>query len=87
VVQLSISSDTLSDIEIGDAAGTVLRPIVSSKKGLSLTFPYGSRSRQVAVDLDAGALLANNLTPAEVVAAMGVQNLILPTGTMKVGYS
>ncbi len=87
VVQLSISSDTLSDIEIGDAAGTVLRPIVSSKKGLSLTFPYGSRSRQVSVDLDAGALLANNLTPAEIVTAMGVQNLILPTGTMKVGDS
>lgn len=87
VVQLSISSDTLSDVEIGDAAGTVLRPIVSSKKGLSLTFPYGSRSRQVVVDLDAGALLANNLTPADIVAAMGVQNLILPTGTMKVGDS
>jgi len=87
VVQLSISSDTLSDIEIADAAGTVLRPIISSKKGLSLTFPYGSRSRQVSVDLDSGALLANNLTPAEVVAAMGVQNLILPTGTMKVGDS
>ncbi|HSX50896.1 MAG TPA: efflux RND transporter permease subunit [Cellvibrio sp.] len=87
VVQLSISSDTLSDIEIGDAAGTVLRPIVSSKKGLSLTFPYGSRSRQVAVDLDASALLANNLTPADIVSAMGTQNLILPTGTMKVGDS
>ncbi|RYY76223.1 MAG: efflux RND transporter permease subunit [Gammaproteobacteria bacterium] len=87
VVQLSISSDTLSDIEIGDAAGTALRPIVSSKKGLSLTAPYGARGRQVSVDLDAAALLANNLTPAEVVAAMGVQNLILPTGTMKVGDS
>jgi multidrug efflux pump subunit AcrB len=87
VVQLSISSDTLSDIEIGDAAGTALRPIVSSKKGLSLTAPYGARGRQVSVDLDAAALLANNLTPAEVVTAMGVQNLILPTGTMKVGDS
>lgn len=87
VVQLSISSNTLSDIEIGDAAGTALRPIVSSKKGLSLTAPYGARSRQVSVDLDAAALLANNLTPAEVVSAMGVQNLILPTGTMKVGDS
>ncbi len=87
VVQLSISSDTLSDVEIGDAAGNVLRPIVSSKKGLSLTFPYGSRSRQVSVDINAAALLANNLTPAEIVAAMGAQNLILPTGTMKVGDS
>jgi multidrug efflux pump subunit AcrB len=35
VVQLGISSDTLSDIEIGDAAGTVLRPIISRKKGVS----------------------------------------------------
>lgn len=87
VVQLSISSDTLSDVDIGDAAGNVLRPIVSSKKGLSLTFPYGSRSRQVSVDINAAALLANNLTPAEVVAAMGAQNLILPTGTMKVDDS
>lgn len=87
VVQLSISSDTLSDIEIGDAASTVLRPIVSSKKGLSLTFPYGSRSRQVSVDINAAAMLANNITPSEVVAAMGAQNLILPTGTMKVGDS
>lgn len=32
VVQLAIASDTLSDIEISDAASTVLRPIVSAKK-------------------------------------------------------
>lgn len=87
VVQLGISSDTLSDIEIGDAASTTLRPIISSKKGLSLTFPFGARSRQISVDLDANALLANNLTPAELVTAMGAQNLILPTGTMKIADS
>ena len=87
VVQLGISSDTLSDIEIGDAAGTVLRPIISAKKGLTLTAPFGARSRQVSVDLDANALLANNLTPAELVSAMGEQNLILPTGTMKIDDS
>jgi multidrug efflux pump subunit AcrB len=87
VVQLGISSDTLSDIEIGDAAGMVLRPIISNKKGLTLTAPFGARSRQVSVDLDANALLANNLTPAELVAAMGAQNLILPTGTMKIDDS
>jgi multidrug efflux pump subunit AcrB len=87
VVQLGISSDTLSDIEIGDAAGTVLRPIISRKKGVSPTAPFGSRMRQVQVDIDSAALLANNLTPAELVSAMGVQNLILPTGTMKVDDS
>jgi len=87
VIQLGISSDTLSDIDISDAASTVLRPIVSAKKGLSLTFPYGARSRQVSVDLDSASLIANNLTPAELVSAMGAQNLILPTGTMKIADS
>jgi len=87
VVQIGISSDTLSDIEIGDAAGTVLRPIITNKKGLTLTAPFGARSRQVSVDLDANALLANNLTPADLVSAMGEQNLILPTGTIKIDNS
>ncbi len=87
LLQLGLSSTTLSDTEIGDLAGTVLRPIITSKKGVTLTYPYGAKSRQVVVDLDTSALLANNLTPAEVVTAMGTQNLILPTGTMKVADS
>lgn len=87
LVQLGISSPTLSDTEIGDLAGNVVRPIITSKKGVTLTYPYGSKGRQVAVDLDASALLENNITPAEVVTAMGAQNLILPTGTLKVGAS
>lgn len=85
VIQLGMSSSTLSDIEIADAANTALRPIIGSKKGLSLTAPYGSRRRQVSVDLDTNALVAHNVTPAELVSAMGRQNLVLPTGSMKIG--
>src|SRR5690606_29428611 len=49
------------------------------------TAPYGSRRRQVSVDLDTTALLAHGVTPAELVSAMGRQNLLLPTGSMKIG--
>ncbi|RTL53145.1 MAG: efflux RND transporter permease subunit, partial [Rhodocyclaceae bacterium] len=87
LIQLGLSSDTLSDTELGDLAGTVIRPLITSKKGVSLTYPYGAKGRQVSVDLDSQALLANNLTPADIVAAMGNQNLILPTGTIKLGGS
>jgi CzcA family heavy metal efflux pump len=87
VIQLGMSSTTLSDIDLGDLASTVLRPIITSRKGVSVTAPFGARSRQVSVDLNAAALLANNLTPADLVSAMGSQNLILPTGAMKVGDS
>jgi multidrug efflux pump subunit AcrB len=85
VIQLGMSSTTLSDIEIADAAGTALRPIISSKKGLSSTAPYGARRRQISVDLDTDALIAHGVTPAELVSAMGRQNLVLPTGSMKIG--
>jgi multidrug efflux pump subunit AcrB len=85
VIQLGMSSSTLSDIEIADAANTALRPIIAAKKGLSMTAPYGARRRQVSVDLDTNALVAHGVTPAELVSAMGRQNLVLPTGSMKIG--
>ncbi|MDB6062220.1 MAG: putative transport transrane protein [Verrucomicrobiaceae bacterium] len=87
LLQIGISSNTLSDTEIGDLANTVVRPIITSKNGITLTAPYGAKYRQVSVDLNADALLANNLKPADIVTAMGEQNLILPTGTIKVADS
>ncbi|HVL00580.1 MAG TPA: efflux RND transporter permease subunit, partial [Dongiaceae bacterium] len=87
LVQLGISSTTLSDTEIGDLASNVIRPILTTRKGVSVTYPYGSKNRQVSVDLDPHALLANNLTPADVVTAMGTQNLVLPTGVLKIADS
>lgn len=87
LVQLGISSTTISDTEIGDLASNVIRPIITSRKGVQVTFPYGSKNRQVSVDLDPHALLANNLTPADVVTAMGTQNLVLPTGVLKIADS
>ncbi|MEA3120551.1 MAG: hypothetical protein QOH33_83, partial [Paraburkholderia sp.] len=42
-------------------------------------------TRQISVDLDTRALLAKGLTPIDVVNAVNVQNLILPTGTAKIG--
>src|SRR6202011_5910942 len=46
---------------------------------------YGGRQRQVQVDLDAQALRAKGLSPADVTAAITSQNLILPAGTQKIG--
>jgi len=39
----------------------------------------------IAVDLDTQALQAHGLTPVDVVNAVDAQNLILPTGTAKIG--
>lgn len=87
VLQLGISSQTLSESEVGDLAGNAVRQALVTIPGASVTNPYGIKSRQVSVDLDSAALLARGLTPNEVVTAIGAQNLILPTGTLKLGAS
>src|SRR5208282_804461 len=50
-----------------------------------IPYPYGGRVRAVSVDLDPQAMLAKGLSPADVVNAVNAQNLILPTGTTKLG--
>ena len=50
-----------------------------------MPFPYGGKQRQVAVDLDTQALQAKHLTPMDVVNAISAQNLMLPSGTAKIG--
>ena len=87
LVQLSVSSETVPFSEVGDQLNLVARPILQEKKGISITSPYGAASRQVTVDIDNPALLAHGLTPADLVNALAAQNLIMPTGAMKLGES
>ena len=47
--------------------------------------PYGGKQRLISVDLDPAALQAKGLSPVDVVNAMTKQNLILPSGTTKIG--
>ena len=53
--------------------------------GAAIPYPYGGKQRVVAVDLDTAALQGKRLTPVDVVNAISAQNLILPSGTAKIG--
>ncbi|KFG93835.1 RND transporter [Burkholderia paludis] len=85
VIQLGLSSTTLSEQSLADIALNFLRPQLITIPGAQIPFPYGGRTRVVAIDLDPQALLAKGLTPADVVNAVNAQNLVLPTGTAKMG--
>ena len=85
ILQLALSSDTMPEAHIFDLANTILRTQLSTVQGASIPFPFGGKQRQVQVDLDPQALSANGLSGADVVAAIGAQNLILPAGTQKIG--
>ncbi|MGR3907385.1 efflux RND transporter permease subunit [Burkholderia sp. SR8] len=87
VIQLGLSSKTLSEQSLADIALNFLRPQLITIPGAQIPFPYGGRTRVVAIDLDPQALLAKGLTPADIVNAVNAQNLVLPTGTAKMGQT
>ena len=85
VIQLALSSPTLPENSVFDAAVNQLRPQLITIPGVAVPFPYGGKVRVISVDLDMQALQARGLSPADAVTAVNTQNLILPSGTAKFG--
>jgi multidrug efflux pump subunit AcrB len=85
ILQFALSSKELSEATIFDDANQIVRTFVTAVRGAATPYPYGGKQRQIQVDLNPQAMLAHNLSPSDVVAAIGAQNLILPAGTEKIG--
>ncbi len=85
ILQLAISSDTLSDQDLFDEAVNVIRPQLITIPGLQIPYPYGGKQRDIMVDLDPRKLYAWGISPSEVSSAINAQNVILPSGTTKIG--
>ena len=84
ILQLALSGD-LSEQQLNDYALNFVRTRLITVEGASVPFPYGGKQRQVQVDLNTAALQAKGLSALDVVNAISAQNLILPSGTMKMG--
>ncbi|MET0379866.1 MAG: efflux RND transporter permease subunit [Spongiibacteraceae bacterium] len=85
VLQLALTSDTLSEAQLFDLGNQTVRTQLYNVQGASMPFPFGGKSRQIQVDLNLRALQALQLTPADVSAALGAQNVVIPAGTQKIG--
>ena len=85
IVQASLGSETLSEQQLFDLATNYLRPGMATVPGAQIPYPYGGKQRQVMVDIDPQKLFGFNLSPADVSAAINNQNLVLPSGTLKIG--
>src|SRR6266850_2051603 len=84
ILQLALSGP-LSEQQLNDLGLNFIRPQLTSVQGTAVPYPYGGKQRQVQVDLNTTALQSRGLSPLDVVNAIGVQNLILPAGTAKIG--
>src|SRR3984885_9216321 len=85
VLQLALSGQNLSEQELNDYGLNFIRTQLITVPGASVPYPYGGKQRQVEVDLNPSALQSKGLSALDVVNAVALQNLILPTGTAKIG--
>src|SRR5258708_2312438 len=85
ILQLGLSSNTLTEQQLYDYAQNFIRTRLSTVPGISVPLPYGGKVRSVMVDLNPGALFGKGLSATDISNALSLQNLILPTGTVKVG--
>src|SRR5713226_9534880 len=85
VIQIGLTSDTLSEQQLFDFGNYFIRTQLATVPGAATPFPYGGKQRLVSVDIDPAALQAKGLSAVDIVNAVNVQNLILPTGTAKLG--
>src|SRR5215468_7034443 len=85
VLQVGLNSDTLSEQQMFDYGNNFIRTQIATVPGASMPFPYGGKSRVVSVDINPTVMQAKGLSPVDIVNAVNAQNLILPTGTAKLG--
>jgi multidrug efflux pump subunit AcrB len=87
IMQVALQSDLLSEQQLFDYGINFIRADIATIRGAQLPYPYGGRQRQIMVDIDPQRLYAWGLSPKDVQAALGLQNVILPSGTAKMGVN
>ena len=83
ILQLGLSGQGINEQQLNDVATTTIRTQLATIEGAQTPFPFGGKSRAIEVDLDLNALQARGLSPADVVNAISAQNVIAPSGTIK----
>src|SRR6201981_3989602 len=85
ILQLGLSGNGLSEQQLNDLGQNFLRPQLVTVPGAVIPFLYGGKQRQVMIDLNPGLMQSKGLAPQDVLNAVQQQNLILPSGTAKMG--
>src|SRR6201997_4522915 len=85
ILQIGLSGEGLSEQQLNDYGLNIIRTQLVTVDGAGIPYPYGGKQRQVQVDLNLPALQSKGLAPSDVVNTIAQQNLILPSGTIKIG--
>jgi multidrug efflux pump subunit AcrB len=85
ILQLGISGQGLSEQQLNDLSQNFLRPQLVTVPGAVIPYSYGGKQRQVMIDLKESLIQSKGLSPQDILTAVQQQNLIVPSGTAKIG--
>src|SRR5438445_2255098 len=85
IIQLALSGEGLSEQQLNDLGLNFLRTQLVTVPGAAIPYPYDGKQSQVMIDLNPALLQSKGLSAADVVIAVNLQNLVLPSGTAKIG--
>ena len=85
ILQVALESDSISEQQLFDYGTNFIRADFTTIQGVQMPWPYGGKQREIMIDIDPQRLFAWGLSPRDVNTALGLQNVIVPTGTAKIG--
>ena len=85
ILQIALESASLSEQQLFDYGANFIRADLATIRGAQMPYPYGGKQREIMIDIDPQRLFAWGLSPRDVNNALVAQNVIVPTGTAKIG--
>ena len=83
VLAYSLTSPTLSLVELRNIADTDLRPLIATVNGVGHASVQGGRVQELRVTVDPGRLLAYGLAIDDVVTALSASNTVVAVGRLE----
>jgi hydrophobic/amphiphilic exporter-1 (mainly G- bacteria), HAE1 family len=85
VCLITLKGQGLNETQLQDLGRYTVRNQIANVPGASVPQPFGGRYRQIMVYVDPVKLQAHQLSPMDVVRQVNEDNLIIPTGDVKIG--
>ncbi|MBM3646961.1 MAG: efflux RND transporter permease subunit [Alphaproteobacteria bacterium] len=85
VMLVALASQQLTEAQLFDFGQFTVRQSIAPVKGAQIPLPWGGAPRVIMVDLDPERMMAQGVTAADVNQAVSGQNVILPTGWVRIG--
>jgi multidrug efflux pump subunit AcrB len=85
ILQIGVSGKGMTEQALNDTASNFIRPQLVTVPGAVIPLPYGGKQREVLINMDQAEMQAKGVAPGDLLNALAQQNVVTPSGTIKIG--